>query len=306
MLPVCVYVYFAFGPTSSDAFRQAQDILVDFRIPHHCLPHLWFDKIAVTQIAWMLLGVALSYGTRLFIPLVVATLLATLLTVLQVATGSDTLALLFPWRVSAIIMPVATAVILARLVLLVRRWLDNRQAMIGAALILGVWALAGLAIMVFRLGFQNMWQELPLMEWVRDNTKKGDVYLIPPEIPEPPLKVTTHGSLSSDFKSLAEKKTDKRIIPIDLMRFRLEAEAPIYVDFKAIPYRDRDVLEWKRRLDFAQAVYRSIRAGTFEEMRPRVLDEKITHVVLPGTLKLGSPATEAYRGDAWRVYRLAP
>ena len=112
------YVLIRFGPTSPEAFAEAQDLLVNFRIPHHARPDLWLDWVAVLQIAWVLLSIALVKGTRLFPVLAVPFVLAALLTLAQVATGSSTLALLFPWRVSAVLVPVATTVILSRLVAL--------------------------------------------------------------------------------------------------------------------------------------------------------------------------------------------
>src|SRR5205807_953301 len=109
------YVLLNFAPTSPEAFATAQDLLVNVRIPHHSWPRLWLDEIALAQLAWVVLALALAWRTRLFAVLAVPLLLATLLTLAQAATGNHTLALLFPWRVSAVLVPVATAVVLARL-----------------------------------------------------------------------------------------------------------------------------------------------------------------------------------------------
>src|SRR5205823_3008053 len=97
--PTLAYVLLTFGPTSASTFAEAQHILVHVRIPHHCLPRLWCDEIAVGQIAWCLVGIWLVRGTRLFAALGVAFLLAVALTLAQVATGSDALGLMFPWRI---------------------------------------------------------------------------------------------------------------------------------------------------------------------------------------------------------------
>jgi hypothetical protein len=304
VLPVTIYVMITFGATSVEDFQNAQHLLAHFRIPHHALVYLWLDPIALTQIAWMLLGLGLSYGTRLFHVLAVPMLLGALLTLAQVVSGSDTLALLFPWRVSAVLMPVATGVILSRLVLALRRWLDRKEALVASTAVLGALALAGLAVMFFRLGFQSMTAENAMMNHVKANKRPGEVYLVPVEVPN--LKATVHGSKSSDFQPLAAKKTETNIIPIDLMRFRLYTEAPIYVDFKAIPYRDQDVLEWKRRLDLAKSVYDAIDAGEWDAVRERVAAERISHVVVDAGKELkGSAVEEVYGGDGgYRIYRL--
>jgi hypothetical protein len=93
VVPIAVYSAIIFRPTSPLEFAAAEDVLVNVRIPHHARPDLWLDKIAMVQIAWMLLGVALSWRTRLFRALAVPLLLAVLLTLVQVATGSRALAL---------------------------------------------------------------------------------------------------------------------------------------------------------------------------------------------------------------------
>src|SRR6266542_352652 len=115
VVPVLIYVFMAFRPTSPEVFAEAQDILANVRIPHHARPDRWLDSVAVLQIAWIVLALMLVRRTRLFSVLAVPFLLSVLLTLAQVATGSHTLGLLFPWRVSAVLVPVATTVILARL-----------------------------------------------------------------------------------------------------------------------------------------------------------------------------------------------
>src|SRR5262249_9200549 len=142
-----------FSPTSAEAFREAQDILVNVRIPHHCRVDLWLDPVAAGQIVWMVLGIALTWRTRLFLPLTITFLGATLLTMAQVATGSNGLALLFPWRVSAVLMPVATAAVLARLVSLPGLPLEGRAVRAVSVTALLALAAAGVGISFGRLAF---------------------------------------------------------------------------------------------------------------------------------------------------------
>src|SRR5439155_19665471 len=143
VLPVTLHVWLTFGPTSATVFAESQDILVNFRIPHHSRVDLWLDPIAGFQVAWMILGIALTWRTRLFAALAVPFVLMTLLTLLQVATGSDTLALLFPWRISAVLMPVATTMILARLVSVAPRFVETPTARIASAALVLAFVAAG-------------------------------------------------------------------------------------------------------------------------------------------------------------------
>lgn len=301
VLPMVVSVVMRFRPTSPEAFAEAQRILVHFRIPHHCLPALWCDGIAVCQIAWMVLALVLIRGTRLFVILLVVFTASLLLTLLQGATQSNTLAVLFPWRTSAVLMPIATAIILGRMVLAAPRSLDARAAVIASGSAATALAAGGVAIMAFGQAFQTGVDEVPLMNFVKEHAAKGDVYLIPVQLPN--LKSAIRGSLSSDFKPLAAKKTDKQIIPIDLQRFRLYTGAPIFVDFKSIPYRDSDLLEWRQRLDLNQEFYQQIRAGKLPDSAGQLRKHGITHIVVTADMNVPD-ADNLYADPSYRVYRL--
>jgi hypothetical protein len=307
VLPVTAYVVLTFGPTSAEEFTRAQHILVEFRIPHHARPDLWFDPIAGLQVAWMAVALVLVRGSRLFLVLAVPFALMVVLTLIQVATGSDTLALLFPWRVSAVLMPVATAVILSRLAALPSLPLGGPVARaVSAGVVVGLVA-GGVWLMVEKQGFGSGEEEEPLLDFVRRTREPGDVYFLPVRVP--PLAKTTRGSLSSDFKPPAEKRTDPRLIPADLQGFRLAAGAPIFVDFKAIPYKDTQVIEWWRRLELAEEVQKQIRQGQLGRALEALRREKVTHLVWPAGEELSGPGLEKVPGapkGAYRLYRLSP
>jgi len=298
--PVVVYGLVTFQPTSPDAFAEAQRILVYVRIPHHCVPALWCDGITVGQIAWMLLSLFLARGTRLFPVIGIVFSLSLALSLVQWATDNDTLALLFPWRTSVILIPLATAVIVARVVLVCAGWFNRPAVGVASGIVVMGLVLGGCAILVFKQGFQTNDDELPLLDYIRDNQTKGDVYLLPVQVP----KLTSRGSLSSDFRPLPGKSADKRIIPFDFQRFRLHAGAPIYVDFKAIPYRDKDVLEWHRRALWNQKVYQERdwnKTGTLADLKR----EGITHVVATKDRDIRCDGLDLLYEDAsYRVYRV--
>jgi hypothetical protein len=301
VLPVIGYVLSTFSPQSSRTFAEANQILTQVRIPHHCQPRLWCDGIALGQIAWVLLAVWLVRGTRLFGVMLCAFLVALVLTVLQVVTENDTLALMFPWRISAVMVPVATAVILGRGILAARGWLDNRRAQVVSATLIGVLMACGAAIMVLHQGFQDSPEEAALMDHVKNHLGEEDLYLIPAQLPD--LRASTRGSLSSDFKPVADKEVDPRLIPVNLQRFRLSTGAPIFVDFKSIPYLDTDVLKWYRRLEKNQEFYTRIDSGNLAELRDELRSLGVTNVVT----KTEQPGmTPVYRDEegAYLVYPL--
>jgi hypothetical protein len=303
-VPVVLYVSLHFPPTSLEQFAEAQRILVHERIPHHCLPRLWCDGIALGQMLWMLLGIALTWRTRLFPILLILFLVSALLTVVQVITASDTLALLFPWRASVILVPLATALVLARLVLLVGHRVETQIAKALAGALILLLTGAGAWLMATGQGYQTTDEELPVMHWIRDHQAPGDVYLLPVQMPK--LAASTRGSLSSDFKPLAQKRTDTRIIPVDLQRFRLVTGAPIYVDFKSVPYRDLDVLEWRRRMTHNQELLDGLNTSSRRDAFSALRAAGVNHVVLPRRQPTWHSEFTVYQDEAYRVLRVPP
>ncbi len=305
VLPVTIYVAGTFRPTDPETFAAAQDVLVNFRIPHHCRPDLWLDIVAGLQVAWVMLAMVLARPSRLLFVLLVPFLLGLLLTGVQLASGSNTLALLFPWRISVVLVPIATGVILSRLVAL--NWLPLDGAKVKAAsvvLVVGL-AVGGVGIGVARLGFRTSDDELSLFEFVRQNRAPGQLYFLPVTVPK--LAATTHGSFSSDFKPLPEKKHDPRLIPIDLQRFRLHTGASIFVDFKGIPYQDTEVLEWRKRIGQAQTIQEQIQKGQLTEALAVLRALGVTHLVRPLSQEVADARLQkVFAGGGYLVYFLEP
>jgi hypothetical protein len=228
-----------------------------------------------------------------------------ILTVVQVITRNDTLALLFPWRFSAILMPVATALILAKVAQGVARPVENRAAA-GRVL---VWACAavavglaagGVSVTVRGLGYQVNEAEQPLLDYVREHTQPGEVYLLPVKFPT--LKKEVPASAAKTF--VPPVRTGQVGIPVDLQRFRLATGAPIYVDFKAVPYAEADVLEWDRRMHQCEEWYRHRdwdATGVWKEVKAA----GITHVVAAADRDIKCQELELVYSDAsYRLYRL--
>lgn len=279
VLPSVVYAWVQFRPSSAEVFAQAQDIMVNVRIPHHSRPELWLDWVAAAQVGWVVLGIALVWRTPLFTALAVPAALAAGLTLLQAATGSEALALLFPWRISAVLGPIATTIIVARLVSLEELPLGGAAARAVALAAVALLVAAGVWVMAARQAFIGDDGELGVMDFAWRNRQSGQVYFLPVRVPE--LAKATRGSLSSDFKPLADKQASGQVIPVDLQRFRLHGGVPIYVDFKSIPYKDAEVLQWKARLERAREIQDDLKAGRAAEAAAKLRRVGVTHVVTP-------------------------
>jgi hypothetical protein len=225
--PTLSYVFTAFGSTPAETTSQARDVLVYFRIPHHAVISEWFDITSVFQIALILAATYLVRRTRLFTVMAVSILAAASLTFLQIARQDEALALLFPWRISTILVPLSVAILSAALVSNAFERFSSLKNSRGPALtlastviILLVTVVGATRTILERQIIQSN-EERDLMGFIESEKKPEDVYLV----------------------------------PIKLQDFRLETGAPVYVDFKSIPYRDVEVLEWYRRIQLATDLY---------------------------------------------------
>lgn len=305
VLPAVIYNLITFAPSDPGAFREAQHILAQIRIPHHAVVARWFDGIALAQILWVVAALILVRRSKLFLLLAIPFGGAVLGTLIQLATGSDTLALLFPWRTSAVLVPIATTIMLSRVALGCGPWLerlDGFPCLIVRTLfgfILLVCVAGGLAVPLFELGYRTNRDEVPTLEFVRATQQPGDVYLIPVDVP----KAGPRGAASTNFMPAPRKGSG--LIAIDLQGFRLATNAPLYVDFKSIPYKDEEVLEWYRRVLWCRDI-NADKGISVEDLRAALGKKGITHVLAPAADarpfdKLGIPL---YTDRAYSIFQV--
>ena len=291
--PVIFDTVRTFAPANQSTFAEAQHILATVRIPHHAVVSRWFDGVAAVQVAWVALGISLLRKARLARPLLVSAVAAVALTLLQLVTGNDTLALLFPWRVSAVLVPVVTAVVAVKLAARI-------PERVGAGLFAALVA-SGVAVMALGLGYRVNEDERPVLDYVRERARPGDVYLIPVRIP---AVGSGRGSMSASFTPPPRPKPGSNLIPVDLQRFRLDTGAPIFVDFKSVPYADTEVLEWYARVQRVDEWYKRTdwdAAGLREQFRT----EGITHVLIPRPSPIRATFLEReHEDEAYTVYRV--
>jgi hypothetical protein len=235
----------------------------------------------------LLLAIVLTLGTRLFPLLAIPTLLGVALTAVQIRTGNLSLALIFPWRISAVLMPAALAVIVARLVWLATPWPDQGRWLVKVA---GFAALVGTAAVVYggiREAPHGRLYDLPAADaaevppyrFVRDHREPGDVFLLP-----------------------AALRPTGSAVSWDLQRFRLLTGATVYVDRKAIPYKDVEVIEWYRRIKQAERWYA---ADDWDAVHDDLVKEGVTHVVVPTDIAAPSATLwPQYADEHYHVYRV--
>ena len=280
VVPIVAYVIVALGPTSPDRIAEAQQLLVRGRVPHHALPAVWFDATVVVKLTLLALAIAAVRGTRLARVLALAAAGGLALTAAQIVTGSDMLALLFPWRISTVLVPASVGVLAG--------WIASRAArhtqpgragwprMISIASVAAIvlLAAAGIAGFVLQRNERSADPAAAMLRFVEEHTRSGDVYLIPAALQE----------------------------------FRLATGAPALIDFKSIPYLDVDVLEWNERLRLVDWFYREhpadVDCALLDELAQRygvtrvVLDEDLLDLTCP-------QSREIYRDAHYAVHALA-
>ncbi|MGL4421683.1 MAG: DUF6798 domain-containing protein, partial [Gemmataceae bacterium] len=194
-----------------------------------------------------------------------------------------------PWRLSALLVPLSTLVILLPLARrLAHPWLAGVLFMVGVG---G----AGL-VTTFQLGYQEPASEDPVLQYVRRHAKPGELYLIPAKFP---AASNARGVYSNTF---APAPKPDFVAFFELQRFRLATGAPLFIDFKSIPYRDDEVLEWHRRISQCERWF-----ANPDWSRPDVESEirtaGITHVVSAKPLT-AAWLVEVFRGGAYTLYEV--
>jgi len=318
--PVIYYSWVKFAPSSPEIFAEAQRILAHERIPHHADPDRWCDVIAWAQIAWIIAAILLTWRTRLFGIMATVFIGSLLLTIAQLVTGSDTLALFFPWRTSALLMPLATTIILARIVELIGTALAREGPLPGGrgsengervsialrcacGAILALCTLGGVAINVLGWGYYTSPEEVPLLSHVRSHKREREMYLLPVEIPNTAAGPRGAASRNKNFTPAPRRDPNSPHIAVDLQSFRLSTGAPIYVDFKSIPYQDAEVLEWRHRLFWTKELY--AHANWTDAQLAELASAHITHVVLTGNRPVPNARLQLeFEDDAYRLCRV--
>ena len=269
VLPILIYVGRNFLPASA----EAQRILVTFRLPAHAVPAEWLNASAIAKLAWIGLALYLARTTRLAGVMALTLGVGVGLTLLQVGLNSDALALAFPWRVSTILVPLATAVLAGAAASSIATRLRGRFLRVLVALLIGLSVVSGAAA----TGLQDLQRrsapERAVLEFVKTAKAPGQVYLIPPRLQD----------------------------------FRLVSGAPIVADFKSIPYRGNELMDWYERNRLLGFFYRDqiseIDCGLLGEFANAY---GATHVVLePDQRGLVCPGLQPIYDDGqYSVYRL--
>ncbi len=278
--PVLVYSFANFWGYTPQTSAQAQQILVEFRIPHHAVISQWFSAPDLVKILMIAAALWLARRTRLFPVMLTVTLGCAFLILLQAVTANNTLALLFPWRSTVLLVPLALAVLVAALVntLLDHSWLSrpalHQWVNLASLAVVILSAAGGVLRFSVDLGRKAADPASGLYSYVAGHLASGQVF----------------------------------VTPLKMQDFRLATGAPAYVDFKSIPYTDVDVLQWYSRVMMTSEFYQDDSCQALAKLRNNAAESHVnlTHVVIESPQAgLSCPGvTQVYQDKHYQLYLL--
>jgi hypothetical protein len=280
LAPLGLHLRGLLRPTTPELWQQSLDVLVRYRIPHHAEVTRWIDADDVRRLCVMALGTWLARGRGLkhlmvaLLALIVGTLLAAEFFELEALEAVT------PWRASVLLMPLALAVILARAVSsALGRWPRREPAFRRAAWLLFVLAIGvGAWRQVDRVRAYDASPPMAAMRWIRANDGGIQTFVVP-----------------------------TRDVRFD--RFRLVTGQPIVINWKTHPYRDVELLEWRRRVEAVDALYDARSASEACDVLERLVAAyDVSRAVVEETHPLATgtcPAvTIAFRAEGFAVARI--
>ncbi len=255
VLPAVIYNRIHLGATNPDIWNKAIDIIIYERIPHHSLPAAWFDFTNVIQIAFICFALVLARKTRIFFILLIPFAGGLVFSLIQIIFNSNFLAFLAPWRVSVLLVPLATLIIIYKCIRFIFfrfkttiQKYDKTIKMIIAVMI-GCLCLSGIFLQYYYCTKHHARNSTQLTHYVKEHKASGDVYLIP--------------SNDEEFE-----------------RFRLFTGAPVFVTWKSHPYKDKEVIEWYNRYKLAETFYNAAAYQTCNKLQDIMYNYTITHIII--------------------------
>ena len=277
-LPVLVWVALVFRGGATASAAEAARILVHERIPHHTLPAEWLGRRTAHVIGLVILAILAWWRDRR-VAFGLAVLLGggILLSLAVVLIDRDAAYLLFPWRISALLVPLAwllLSITVARAVSpVLRAGLGRWAASVPGRLT---------AMALILLGAATM----PLSPFIRvifpKNHARGLIAWV-------------------DAETAADAVF---IVPLDFEWFRLKAGRPVLVDWKSNPFRDDEVIEWHARIAQSRRIMEAFcRTGRL----PAEAAGLASLIVVDRHAGCrADPAAAAYRDADFAVFRIAP
>ena len=259
--------------TSPEIMKEAQRILIFDRIPHHAVPAKWIGT-ALIRLPYIALALWLIRKHKVAIPLWILFIGMILLSAAQMLTGSFTLALAAPWRLTAFLIPISSGIFIGFGISKFTKKLKDSFAKVIALVLIIISTGFGAYSMINPKHIYAFTPYQELITHLRAHATSDDLYLVPPR--------------NKEFSHI-----------------RLSAGIPIFVNFRLHPFRDEDILKWKERIDLANTFYASAddACATLSDIQN---ETDITHVIVinnESTWQINCQnLTETYRNEHYAMY----
>jgi hypothetical protein len=222
------YLKIHFAPTSPELARRAETIVTHEAIPFHTLVSSWLPQFwTLVRVTIVLLAIWFSRKHLIGRTLLVALAAVVVLTVAQVWSGDPMFAWIAPWRISVWLVPVSLIVLFTELSGRLAQAFDLRglgaRAQTPAVIFLGIMLTA---------------------------TAIGGLVAKARDFDMPAR------ARYEDFLMRTANSHTLILAPTDLKYIRVDTLAPAYITRRAHPYLDVDVLEWHRRVQLVDGLYK--------------------------------------------------
>lgn len=280
--PILLYNFIQFGPDNPSIWAEAQNILVNIRIPHHAKPEIWINKKDVVKIILIFAVILIIRKEKLFFTLAFLFMGGVILTTFQLLLNNNTLALLFPWRVSVVLAPISAAILLGKAVQI---GTDKFRDISPGRISILNYVYGGIILVAFVWGIKA---------WYGNLNSAGEKETV---------------AMMDHVKAIQRDK-NLYLIPIELREFRLYTGVPVLADFKSHPYKDKEVLEWYSRIKLADSFYQYInnpeKSGAILEKLINLYG--INHILIEGSSNVVAgenySLVEIYRNHKYRIFEV--
>ena len=248
VLPPVIYTIVRFMPTSVDLADRASRYLARQKLPFHAIPMHWLTALDILKAAMIALAACIYWkqNGRLSSVLFTSLILATVLTGIFAYLDDNRLLLLFPWRVSAVLAPIALILIVSTVLnsLPQRAWIYDHQKLLLIPILLLAGSVQFMKIYYDYPGFiPSYWIEAifgtdAFDAKVQDRVERRDVI---------------------NWAKGQDDPNGLYLVPLDFEQFRIKSGRPIFVDAKSHPWKDTEVIEYKRRIELAEKAFESLR-----------------------------------------------
>jgi len=250
--PIVFYIFTNFILYDPIINFEAQKIQSELRIPHHAHVNSWFSSKDFQTLAVILIALSIGFKKhRFFIPLMIVFFMSLFLSIYQFYTSSNFLGLLYPWRSSVYIVPVCSMIIFSKILTVIYfKYLIsyvkiNKLLNLISIILITVVSLAG------------------LKKTVNSTKNKNLNFPIASEI--------------SQFKN----EIKRILIPVDLEHIRLNTGIPIFIDWKSIPFKSDETLEWYDRIKLTNSFFNSKKLDKQNEFLQKInKKDYISHVLI--------------------------